>query len=226
MIEANKFLGQCFLENELILKYIANVTKIENRDVVEIGPGIGNLTEFIIKNHPKSLKLYEIDIRLIPILQIKFKNIDIIHENCLNVNIDTDVIISNLPYNISTPFCKKLILDYKWNECVLLLQKEFAEKITEIHNILGLIFNLTHDIKIIKYVSNKNFKPKPKVMSSVVYIKKKSHNYDIQKLWKFADQLFSLARKKIGKKFALFQDLRPSQLTLDNIIELYQNYNI
>lgn len=222
MIETNKFLGQCFLMNPFLLKTISNVCNLTNRDIIEIGPGIGNLTEYILLSSPKTLTVYEIDIRFIPILQNSFPNINIIHADCLKSDINTDVLISNLPYNISTQFCKSLLLTYKFNECVLLLQKEFAEKITSIHNILGLLFALTTEIKIIRTVSNQSFKPKPKVQSAIVYIKHKDHNYDISKLWKFADKLFSLSRKKIGTKFNLFQDLRPAQLTLEQIKTLYE----
>ena len=108
MIKAKKSLGQNFLIDRNILEKITNLITIQGKNILEIGPGTGNLTSFILKNNPKKFFVIEKDEDLVLKLSNDFKDkIKIINDDVLNVNeknIDDDklVVFGNLPYNIST----------------------------------------------------------------------------------------------------------------------------
>ena len=107
MIKAKKSLGQNFLIDTVILETITNCIEVKDKTVLEIGPGTGNLTNFILKKEPKNIFVIEKDNEMIEILHNKFgKKIRIIHDDVLRVNEDTIfneklVVFGNLPYNIS-----------------------------------------------------------------------------------------------------------------------------
>ena len=135
MIIPKKSLGQNFLIDKNIIKKITDQTNIKNQNIVEIGPGLGNLTDFIITKKPKSLILIEKDLTLFNYLKKKYKdqkNIQIINADVLKYNfskLNNIKIISNLPYNISTKIIIKLIF-YNKNimNMIFMIQKELAEK--------------------------------------------------------------------------------------------------
>ena len=113
MIKAKKSLSQNFLIDKNISKKIIKEIKIKNQLIIEIGPGYGFLTDYILKEKPKKLILIEKDNILFKFLKDKYKNfneVKIINKDILKVNLinyKKSIIISNLPYNIST----KIILD-------------------------------------------------------------------------------------------------------------------
>ena len=140
MIKAKKSLGQNFLVDENILKKIVDISEIQDRSVLEIGPGTGNLTSFILKNNPKKLFVVEKDKDLVLGLRKKFKDfLVIINEDILDINEkkfskEKLIVFGNLPYNISTEILCKWILnldnDEFWFECLILMfQKEVADRI-------------------------------------------------------------------------------------------------
>ena len=108
MIKAKKSLGQNFLIDRNILEKIVGVTKIENKTILEVGPGTGNLTSFILKNHPKKVLVVEKDNDLAKNLNENFKDqLTIINDDILNINEnllfnDKVTVFGNLPFNIST----------------------------------------------------------------------------------------------------------------------------
>ena len=132
-----KSLGQNFLIDKNILKKIADIGKIsENDKVIEVGPGNGNLTEYLIRKNPEYLKIIEKDDKLIKILTNKFKDqIEIFHKDILKVSedfYDDDVTIyGNLPYNISTKILANWCLskNIKFKRLILMFQKEVADRI-------------------------------------------------------------------------------------------------
>ena len=108
MIKAKKSLGQNFLTDEKILKKIANITPIKEKTILEIGPGTGNLTNFILKKNPKKMYVIEKDNNLAVHLDNLFKDkLTIINDDVLNID-ETSlfnakvIVFGNLPYNIST----------------------------------------------------------------------------------------------------------------------------
>ena len=144
MIKAKKSLGQNFLIDKNILEKITNITIIENKTVLEIGPGTGNLTSYILKKNPKKLFVIEKDNELAANLESKFKNqISIINDDVLKIDEtnlfkDKVVVFGNLPYNISTEIISKWIINLKDNfwfdYLVLMFQKEVADRIISKYN--------------------------------------------------------------------------------------------
>ena len=139
---AKKSLGQNFLTDRNIIKKIINLVNIKDKDVIEIGPGRGALTDEILKKKPKSLILIEKDYKLFESLRNKFsdnKNIKIFNADILKFNLERiinfkkSIIFGNLPYNISSQIFVKIIRFKKWlpnfDNLILMFQKEFGEKI-------------------------------------------------------------------------------------------------
>ena len=112
-IKAKKSLGQNFLIDKNILKKIISIKDISNDVVLEVGPGTGNLTSFILEKNPKKTYVVEKDNKLALKLNDKFKNrIQIINNDILSINekkLDKEklVVFGNLPYNISTEILSK-----------------------------------------------------------------------------------------------------------------------
>ena len=141
---AKKSLGQNFLVDENIIKKIVKCAIIKNKNVLEIGPGTGNLTKEIIKNEPKKIFLIEKDNNLIEILKsqlkydIKFINDDILKIDENNLSNDTLTVFGNLPYNISTKILTNWILNINekvwFDKLILMFQKEVADRIIANHN--------------------------------------------------------------------------------------------
>ena len=139
MIKAKKSLGQNFLTDRNILEKIVGVTSIKDKTILEIGPGTGSLTSFILKNNPKKVFVVEKDEDLAENLKNTFKDqLTIINDDILNVNEnllfnEKVTVFGNLPYNISTEILSKWIINLKNNfwfdHLVLMFQKEVADRI-------------------------------------------------------------------------------------------------
>ena len=183
MIKAKKSLGQNFLIDKNILEKITNLTDIKDKLVLEIGPGTGNLTSYILKKNPKKIFVIEKDYELATNLKKKFQDqLIIINEDILKVDEttifkDKVTVFGNLPYNISTEILSKWIInlkDFFWFEClVLMFQKEVADRIiaefnTTKYGRLSIISNWKLKIKKVFDINPEAFSPKPKVMSSVL----------------------------------------------------------
>ena len=161
MIKAKKSLGQNFLTDKSILEKVSNSTIIENKNVLEIGPGTGNLTAYILKKKPKKLIVIEKDNELSNDLKKKFNSqLKIINEDVLKIDEttlfnDKVTVFGNLPYNISTEILSKWIINVKenfWFECLILMfQKEVADRIiAEFSNYSVCNFFLKHKHQTIK----------------------------------------------------------------------------
>ena len=138
-IKPKKSLGQNFLIDKDIITKIIGVANIENKEILEIGPGSGNLTEYIIKKNPKKFYVVEKDNDLSLILKEKFKDsINIINDDILKVSegkISKNklTVFGNLPYNISTEILSRWIINLKTNfwfdKLILMFQKEVADRV-------------------------------------------------------------------------------------------------
>jgi len=219
VIKAKKSLGQNFLIDHNILKKITNLTKIENKIILEVGPGTGNLTSYIFKKNPKKIYVIEKDNELAFDLNNKFNNkLKIINDDILNIDEttlfqDKVTVFGNLPYNISTEILSKWIVnlkDFFWFEClVLMFQKEVADRIiaefnTSNYGRLSIICNWKLNIKKICDVKPFSFSPRPKVDSSllVFYPKKKFIKIkDPNNLEKITRIFFNQRRKMLKKPF-------------------------
>ena len=219
MIKAKKSLGQNFLIDKNILEKITNTTKITNKIVLEVGPGTGNLTSFILKKNPKKLFVIEKDNQLAIDLENKFNNqISIIHEDVLKIDETTFfkdklIVFGNLPYNISTEIISKWIINLKdkfWFEClVLMFQKEVADRIiaelnTSSYGRLSIICNWKLNIRKICDIKPESFFPKPNVDSSLLFLYPKKNFIKINNpnnLEKVTRIFFNQRRKMLKKPF-------------------------
>ena len=219
MIKAKKSLGQNFLIDSNILEKIVNCTYIKNKTVLEVGPGTGNLTDFILKKKPKELFVIEKDDELVTDLNRKFNNkLNIINEDVLNIDEtclfkDKVIVFGNLPYNISTEILSKWIVNLKdnfWFEClVLMFQKEVAERIiaecnTSNYGRLSVICNWKLNIKKICDIKPEAFSPKPKIESSLLIFYPKKNFIKINdpnNLEKITRIFFNQRRKMLKKPF-------------------------
>jgi len=235
--------GQNFLIDKNILSKIANLIPAENLAILEIGPGDGRLTDAIISKKPSKMLLIEIDNNLIKFLSNKYKTlkfINILNEDFLNIKIkeDYDLVISNLPYNISSQIIVKLSLMENLPErLVLMFQKEFAMRLIDLKiNSINSLIKCFYDIKLNFHVSKTCFRPIPKVNSSVMTFSKKEkgllENDEIEGFIGFKRTLFSYKRKSLKnllkgynleKKFNL--DLRVENLELEELIKIFRTIN-
>ncbi len=220
MYYAKKSLGQNFLVDTNIIRKIVNLTNIFNKDVIEIGPGKGALTEEILNNKPRSLILVEKDDNLSNNLKSKYKKnnkIKVYNKDILKFNIENklkknSIIFGNLPYNISSQILVKFIKFKNWppkySDVIFMFQKELSERITgkygtKKYGRLSIITN--YRLKILNKfnISNNCFFPKPKVESSVLHFKPNKKIYykikKIENLEKITNILFSNKRKMINK---------------------------
>ena len=219
MIKAKKSLGQNFLIDKNILEKITNTTKITNKIVLEVGPGTGNLTSYILKKNPKKLFVIEKDNQLVIDLENKFNNqISIIHEDVLKIDETTFfkdklIVFGNLPYNISTEIISKWIINLKdkfWFECLILMfQKEVADRIiaklnTSSYGRLSIICNWKLNIRKICDIKPQSFFPKPNVDSSLLFFYPKKNFIKINNpnnLEKVTRIFFNQRRKMLKKPF-------------------------
>ena len=219
MIKAKKSLGQNFLVDKNILEKIINTTEIKNKTILEIGPGTGNLTSFILKNNPKKIIVIEKDKQLAINLKNKFNTlIKIINDDVLTID-ETKLfnekvtVFGNLPYNISTEIISKWIINLKNNfwfdYLILMFQKEVADRIiaepnTSKYGRLSIISNWKLGIKKICDIKPSAFYPKPKIDSSLLYFYPKKNFIKIndpKNLEKITRIFFNQRRKMIKKPF-------------------------
>ncbi len=219
MIKAKKSLGQNFLIDKNILEKIVNLTNIQNKIILEVGPGTGNLTSYILKKKPKKIFVIEKDNELANNLKKKFiSDIIVINDDVLNID-ETSlfknkvIVFGNLPYNISTQILSKWIINLKndfWFECLILMfQKEVADRIvaefnTSNYGRLSIICNWKLNIQKICDIKPESFSPKPKIDSSLLLFYPKKNFIKINdpnNLEKITRIFFNQRRKMLKKPF-------------------------
>ena len=217
MIKAKKSLGQNFLVDKNIINKISNIIDIQNKTILEIGPGTGNLTSSLLQRNPKKFYVIEKDNSLSLILKKEFQEqIIIINDDILDINESTLskeplIVFGNLPYNISTEILCKWILNIKqdpWFEyLILMFQKEVADRIiskfnTKNYGRLSILANWRLDIEKICDVKANSFLPIPKVDSSVLFFrpKKRFLNLNDPKNLEKITRVFFMHRRKMIKK--------------------------
>jgi 16S rRNA (adenine1518-N6/adenine1519-N6)-dimethyltransferase len=219
LIKAKKSLGQNFLIDREILEKIVNTTAIRDKNILEVGPGTGNLTSFILKNQPKKLFVIEKDDDLAKNLNETFKDqLKIINDDILNIDekllfTEKVTIFGNLPYNVSTEILSKWIIsleDDPWFDClVLMFQKEVADRIiaksnTSAYGRLSILSNWKLNIKKVCDIKQKSFSPRPKIDSSLLLFTPKNNFFklkDPKNLEKVTRIFFNQRRKMIKKPF-------------------------
>ena len=219
MILAKKSLGQNFLKDKNILKKIIDLIEVKNRNIIEIGPGKGSLTDEILSKKPKSLIIIEKDNRLAANLKKKYfksKIIKVYNKDVLKINIEkivknNSLVFGNLPYNISSQILVKFLKFQIWlpnfTDLVFMFQKELGEKIiskfpSSNYGRISILTNYRLKISNKFYVSPNSFFPKPKVTSMVIHLKPIKNSIaikNIDNLEKVTNILFSNKRKMINK---------------------------
>ena len=218
-IKANKRFGQNFLIDDNILENIVEVSNISKSDlVIEIGPGLGNLTEYIIDKAGYML-LVEIDNKMIQILNDRFKekdNYSLLNDDVLKINLDKKVeeiekklnikfnkikVVANLPYYITTPILFKLLQDEsRIDSITVMVQKEVAERMvarskTKDYGILTLMVEYLSDANIEFIVPKDSFIPAPNVTSAIISLRKnKKFRVNDEKIF------FDLIHKSFAKR--------------------------
>ena len=219
MIKAKKSLGQNFLTDRIVLEKIVNITEIKNKTIMEVGPGTGNLTSFILKKEPKKVFVVEKDNILAENLNNIFKDqLTIINDDILNINEhllfnEKVTVFGNLPYNISTEILSKWIVNLKENfwfdSLILMFQKEVADRIiakfnTSTYGRLSILSNWKLNIKKICDIKPESFSPRPKIDSSLLFFSPKKNFYKIgdpKNLEKITRVFFNHRRKMLKKPF-------------------------
>ena len=218
-IKAKKSLGQNFLIDREVLEKIVSITDIANKEVLEIGPGSGNLTTYILKQKPKKLYVVEKDDDLAILLKEKFDTeIEIINDDILKVSEDKISeqklsVFGNLPYNISTEILSKWILNigsnFWFESLVLMFQKEVADRIiSEFNNSkygrLSILSSWKLNVKKIIDIEPQSFSPRPKIDSSLLLFTPKENFFELKdpkNLEKITRIFFSQRRKMLKKPF-------------------------
>jgi 16S rRNA (adenine1518-N6/adenine1519-N6)-dimethyltransferase len=221
LTKPKKSLGQNFLIDKNILQKIVNAVPInKGNEILEIGPGTGNLTDYLIKKNPKKIFVVEKDNNLAFLLDEKFKNkINIINDDILKISenlISKEklIVFGNLPYNISTKILSKWIIsinkNFWFSKLILMFQKEVADRIiakisTSNYGRLSILANWKLDIKKIMNIGPNSFFPKPRVESSLLIFSPKNKFFKIKNpknLEIITRVFFNQRRKMINKPFS------------------------
>ncbi len=221
--EAKKKYGQNFLEDSELSEKIIEISGVsKDIEVVEIGPGLGFLTEKLIEKS-KYLTAFEIDDDLIPVLKKKFQgrdNFSLIHEDFMTTDLRTFLegkknikVVANIPYYITSPIINKLI-EYRKNisEIYLMVQKEVAERIASEAGSRNMSL-LTHavqfyaDAEYLFTVPKEKFTPVPKVDSAFLKIKmfddeRYEKKISEEEYFKYLKTAFSNKRKSIANNLS------------------------
>ena len=244
-VKLKKKFGQNFLIDKNIITKIVNLIPSKNLDILEIGPGDGKLTDRIIsEKEPKKLTLIEVDKDLIDQLSSKYSQynfVKIVNNDILKTQIKQkyEIIISNLPYNISSQILINIsLMKSSPKKIIFMFQKEFGSRLLEKKiNSINSIIRCFYNIYLNFHVTKNCFRPKPKVDSSVLTFEKKEkslleHN-EIEKFIDFKRHLFSHKRKMLknlistddfAKNFDSKQ--RVEDLEINELIEIFRNIKI
>ena len=244
-----KKFGQHFLNNENIASQIVDAfnSELTTAQALEIGPGQGVLTKYLLKNSKSELFISEIDREIIPIIAGKF-NIDaehLIEGDFLQMDFDKHFkgefsIIGNFPYNISTEIIFKIIENRQRIPMMTgMFQKEVAERIAAKHGnktygITSILTQVFYDVELLFIVGENEFTPPPKVKSAVIMLKRKStirNDFDQKFFFRIVKAGFNQRRKTLRNslKSLLLQpdkidqtilNKRAEQLSVDEWVDL------
>jgi len=234
-IKPKKSLGQNFLIDRNVLEQIVDTVEITNKEVLEIGPGSGNLTNFILKKNPKKVYVIEKDDELALLLESKFSDeITIINDDVLEIPEDKIsneklTVFGNLPYNISTEILSKWIVNLDKNfwfeNLVLMFQREVAERIIAEYNTskygrLSILSNWKLNIKKIIDIKPQSFSPRPKVDSTLLLFTPRENFFELKdaKNLEIITRVFFSQRRKMLKK--------PFNQIFRNAKEVSEKFNI
>ncbi len=192
-LSAKKSLGQNFLTDLNVLTKIVDAAHLTDTDnVIEIGPGIGGLTEFLARSSKRVLA-FEIDQNLLPVLDetlSPYDNVEVINQDILQANLPAIIeekfnnerpikVVANLPYYITTPIILDLLKgNAEFDNITVMMQKEVAQRLeakpgSKDYGSLSVIIQYLNDVKLAFEVSRKSFIPAPNVDSAIVTLERK-----------------------------------------------------
>ncbi len=220
-VKTKKSLGQHFLHDQNILSDIVENADIKPHNTIwEVGPGTGNLTDFLLKKQIKPW-CFEVDRDLWPLLREKYQDrIHLVEKDILKAKwteylADQPVkIVANLPYQITSPFLFKVIEHFEHFEMlVVMIQKEVALRIcskpdVKDYGILSLKIQYYYNCEILFEVSPDKFLPPPKVYSSVIRLTPRANRPQIDDLkffWRLIETAFHTRRKMLKNNLKMFQ---------------------
>ena len=248
-VQTRRKFGQNFLDNEMSQKIAEDLPCSTQDDILEIGPGHGALTEWLL---PKcsTLTAVEIDNFCIPKLQEKFKKcqkFNLVHKNFLQFNIESwlnehpgALIAGNLPYNMATAIISHILPHMsKIKGCMFMTQLEVAERIiAKNYGSFSVFCACYAKSRIIRVIDPEHFKPKPKVKSATVFLEPLEKNLcSEENFFAFVRAAFSQKRKTIAnslsghcdkekvlsilKKMNLSENTRAEELSPESLLSFY-----
>ncbi|MHA1786153.1 MAG: 16S rRNA (adenine(1518)-N(6)/adenine(1519)-N(6))-dimethyltransferase RsmA [Candidatus Helarchaeota archaeon] len=236
-IKPKKYLSQNFVINSSLNKiHLKNLDLKEDDEVIEIGGGIGFLTQDIAK-HVKKVMTIEIDKKLIRILENKlstYSNIDIIEGDVLEL--DSNVfknkkIVSNTPYSISSPLLFKILESQDFNLASLTFQKEFARRLiakpaTRKYGRISVTSRIFGEITLIEYIPKNYFYPIPKVDSAVVKILPhlRVNPEDLNLSLKIIKEIFNYRNKILKNGLRYFFKKEKIEVDMNELEERYYQF--
>lgn len=251
-IKANKNLGQNFLINEEVVEKIVDCSQISKEDlVIEIGPGLGTLTKYLLEKAGKVICI-ELDTKMLQILEDRFSlydNFEIINNDVLKVDLKNIMkkekekpeiknvkIVANLPYYITTPIIMKLLEEELELESItVMIQKEVADRLIAIpgqKNTGAITYSVYYyaTSEGILEVPNDSFIPEPEVTSKVIKltIRKKPivNPKDKEKMFKIIKYAFMQKRKTLLNSLTNNKIFNNKQQGIEILKSLHINENI
>ena len=244
-VQPKKHLGQHFLRDEDIAQKIVESLSSDSQNILEIGPGMGVLTKYLLPKYQNSLKVIEIDTESVSYLQKVYPSLQIIEGDFLKMDISSIFdnslsIIGNFPYNISSQILFK-VYEHHENvpEVVGMFQKEVAERIAsksgnKTYGILSVLLGLFYDIEYLFTVHEHVFQPPPKVKSAVIRLVKNNRTYpnlDIVLFTKVVKAGFNQRRKTLRNALSFYKEFfenisseyllkRAEQLSVEDFIDI------
>jgi 16S rRNA (adenine1518-N6/adenine1519-N6)-dimethyltransferase len=238
----SKSLGQNFLINQEVLDSIVDAVEIDNEtSVIEIGPGIGTLTQELARKAEKVVSI-ELDEGLIPVLSetlSNYKNIKVLHEDALKVDFKQLIqdeglkkvkVAANLPYYVTTPIITKLFEDKPGIDSItVMIQKEVADRIaagpgTKDYGALSLLVQYYSEVAAICVAPKECFIPEPKVESEVIRMNIRQMPAVSVRDEKF---FFAVIRAAFNmRRKTLWNALKPLGLSTENLKKAFEDSGI
>jgi len=244
-----KSLGQHFLHDEnMCMKIVAQLPDTQGRQVLEIGPGGGAITKYIIDKPGIVYKAIEVDDEKVTYLKATYPVLEdkIIHKDVLKADAPFEgrfTVIGNFPYNISSPIMFKVLeWEEQVDEVIGMFQKEVAQRISsepgsKVYGILSVLMQAFFKVEYLFDVPQKCFTPPPKVMSGVLKFTNTGNPYNIGNKRKFTilvKAAFGQRRKTLRNALKSLldaealkdplMDKRAEQLTVADFVRLYNDY--
>jgi 16S rRNA (adenine1518-N6/adenine1519-N6)-dimethyltransferase len=203
-----KSLGQHFLKDESICKQIVEVVREENlQQIVEVGPGAGAITKYLLLLEGRDFKAVELDREKVAYLENLYQPLrgNIINKNFLQIDPPFEnefMVVGNFPYNISTEILFK-VLDWKEQVpvCIGMFQKEVAQRVaskpgSKVFGILSVLFQAYYNVEYLFDVPPESFNPPPKVMSGVIRLRRREDVVDMRSKKEF----FTLVKSAFNQR--------------------------